>query len=134
MRTTPAARGKILVIDDNAMHRMIHRNWIETLCPDRFDVIEAENAKSGFERMVKESPACVLLDFIMIGQDGFQALHQMKHDLPDCPPILFLTCALTEELKRNALALGAAACFDKSRIEGPELVQAIIEAVERKTT
>ena len=123
---------KILIIDDNRMHRLIDRRYIEASCPDRFEVIETDNAATGFEMIVNERPACVLLDFMMIGEDGFQALHKMKNDIPDCPPIIFITSALTEELRRNALALGAEACFEKSQLSGPELAEALIMAVERK--
>ena len=122
---------KILIIDDNATHRLINRKWIESLVPE-CAVIEASNAAEGFDAAVSESPDCVLLDFIMLGEDGFQALHRMRHDITDCPPIIFLTCALTEELSRNALALGAEACFDKSNLAGPDLVAAITKAVKRK--
>ena len=122
---------KILIIDDNPTHRLINRKWIELLRPGRFNVIEAVCAATGIDAIVRESPACVLLDFMMLGDDGFQALHKMKHDIPDCPPVIFLTCALTEDLKRNALALGADSCFDKSRVTGEELVQAVVAAVER---
>jgi CheY-like chemotaxis protein len=122
---------KILIIDDNATHRQINRQWIETLCPEQFEVIEAGDAATGVSRILAESPACVLLDFIMPGEDGFQALHRLKHDIPDCPPIIFLTCALTEDLKRNALALGAVSCFEKSKITGGEIVDAIKMAIER---
>jgi DNA-binding NarL/FixJ family response regulator len=122
---------KILIIDDNRMHRLIDRRYIEASCPGLFEVIETDNAATGFEMIVNERPACVLLDFMMVGEDGFQALHKMKSDIPDCPPIIFITSALTEDLKRNALALGAVACFEKSMISGPELAEAIIKAVGR---
>ena len=66
---------------------------------------------------------------MMLGEDGFQALHKMKAMIPDCPPIIFITSALTEDLKRNALALGAEACFEKSKLTGPDLAEAISKAV-----
>jgi CheY-like chemotaxis protein len=124
---------KILLIDDNRMHRLIDRRWIEAYCSGRFEIIEANNAALGFEMIVKDRPVCVLLDYMMTGDDGFQALHRMKQDIPDCPPIIFVTCALTEELKRNALALGAEACFEKSKITGPDLAEAIMKSVEKSS-
>lgn len=120
---------KILIIDDNPTHRLINRRWIEMLRPGMFTVVEATGAATGIEAIVRESPACVLLDFIMLGDDGFQALHRMKQDIPDCPPVIFLTCALTEDLKRNALALGAVSCFDKATLSGEELLDAIVSAI-----
>ena len=81
---------KVLIVDDNSTHRLIFRKWIEGFCPN-YTVIEAINADAAMETIVKESPACVLLDYIMIGDDGFQTLHRMKRDLPNCPPVIFLT-------------------------------------------
>lgn len=117
----------VLVIDDNPTHRLINRKWLELLRPGLFRVTEAENAAEGVARIAGDSPDCVLLDFIMQGDDGFQTLHQLR-TLVGCPPVIFLTCALTPELKRNALALGAYACFDKSAVTGEELVDAVAAA------
>ena len=118
---------KVLIIDDSPTHRLVNRQWIEAACPGAL-VIEAGNSKDGIEMAITQSPSCILLDYVMLGGDGIQALHQMQHDIPGCPPIIFLTCALTEELKRNALALGAAACFDKAAVNGVQLMEAIATA------
>ena len=98
----------------------MHRNDVQDLVGD-----------DGADKILRElvQPDCAIRKAC---RGAIQALHRMKHDIPDCPPIIFLTCALTEELKRNALALGAEACFDKSKVEGPELVDAIITAVKGK--
>jgi CheY-like chemotaxis protein len=121
---------KILIIDDNPHHRLIYRTWIENFLPGFFEVLEADNQTSAYEIVLKESPVCILLDYHLNGgDDGFTMLHQMKRDMPDCPPIIFLTCALTERLKRNVMALGAQACFEKSTLEHGDLVDAIKAAI-----
>jgi CheY-like chemotaxis protein len=120
---------KILIIDDNATHRLIYRTWLEKSSGIDYQVIEAPNAKEGTVAIITEQPDCVVLDFIMRGEDGFQMLYQIKHDLPECPPIIFVTCALTEDMKRNVIALGAYGCFDKSKLNQEEFCKAVHDAV-----
>ena len=120
---------RVLVVDDNDTHRLIARRWLESAGPGVYEVTEAGGAEDGFARVAADRPDCVLLDNIMAGADGFQTIHRMRRDIPDCPPIIFMTCALTEELRRNALALGAAGCFDKGLLAGPDLLGAVDAAV-----
>lgn len=122
----------VLIIDDNATHRLIYKTWLEKLCVPPYRTIEASNAEDGVKLIITEQPDCVLLDYMMIGEDGFQMLHQIKHDLIDCPPIIFVTCALEESLKRNALALGAYACFDKGKLGQEELCRTVAEAIAQR--
>jgi DNA-binding NarL/FixJ family response regulator len=114
---------KILLIDDNATHRLIYRVWLEKT--EDYTVIEASDTKAGTEAVIRERPDCVILDFMMNGENGFQMLHQIKKDIPDCPPIIFVTCAFTESMKRNVMALGAYACFEKSKLDQAELCKVV---------
>ena len=117
---------RVLLIDDTPTHRLIHRTHLEG---GGLTVSEAPTTAPGFERIVLDAPDCVVLDYLLPGEDGFQLLHRLAKDLPHHPPVILLTCALTEELRRNALALGAAACLDKSTMTPDELVAAVRAAV-----
>lgn len=125
---------KVLIIDDDKSSRLIYRHWLDVT--KVFEVIEAINAEEGFVKAKTESPRCILMDHFMVGMNGFAMLHRMKKELNNCPPIIFITCALSEDLRRNALALGACACVDKSKLDGADLVHLIIGAVigENKPT
>lgn len=123
---------KILIIDDNPSHRLIYRTQIEMLMGDGFEVIEAGNTADGFEKIVTESPVCVVLDYMMHGGDGFQLLHKLKIAMPDHPPVIFVSCAMTDSLARNAMALGAAACMEKSTLNRDDLTQVISEVINEK--
>jgi CheY-like chemotaxis protein len=115
----------VLVIDDNRLDRMIHRRWLEGLCPGEFRVLEAECAAEGLDVARSEEIDCILVDYVMLRENGLTAIRQMTAELPDCPPIILLSCALTEDMRRNAIALGAAACFDKPIAVGTVLVDAV---------
>ena len=112
----------VLLVDDDHTHRLIHRTHLEQ---GGMTVTEAASTEAGFTRIVLDAPDCVVLDYLLPGEDGFQLLHRLSRDMPRHPPVVLLTCALSEELKRNALALGAAACLDKSTVTRDELVAAV---------
>ena len=123
---------KVLIIDDDASHRLIYRMQIEQFLGGVFSVIEADNTEDGFELIVRERPACVVLDYMMHGGNGFHLIHHLKQAMPDHPPIIFVSCSMTESLSRNALALGAAACMEKSSMGKDDLMQAITEVTTQE--
>ncbi|QEL14800.1 response regulator [Limnoglobus roseus] len=119
----------ILLIDDNRLDRMIHRRWLEGLCPGEYRVLDAESAAAGMEAAQRERVDCVLMDYVMLRENGLDAIRQMTSELPDCPPIILLSCAITEDMRRNAMALGAAACFEKPVAKGTTLIDAVRLAI-----
>jgi CheY-like chemotaxis protein len=119
----------ILIIDDNPDHRMIYRIWLEAA---GYAVIEASDGAEGVQKIIIERPDCILVDYMIGAEDGFVLIHQTVRDLPECPPMILLTCALTEALDRNSIAVGAFACFDKSTLERKDLFAAIDNAIREK--
>jgi len=117
----------ILVIDDNRLDRMIHRRWLEGA--GDFCVLEAESADEGMALARATRVDCVIVDYMMLRENGLTAIRQMTAELPDCPPLLMVFCALTDDMRRNALALGASACFDKPVFNGSALVDAVRAAI-----
>lgn len=100
---------KILVIDDNRMQRLILKRWLEPT----YSVIEAQDAKEGYEKIAQEMPDCIILDFMMPRETGIVMLHELQK-ISGCPPIILMSQYLEESLKRNATALGAVACLEKN--------------------
>jgi DNA-binding response OmpR family regulator len=117
----------VLIIDDDANHRLIYRLWLEKgEIPYR--VIEAENTRDGMKLVITENPACVILDYMMKGESGFVMLHELEKSCVETPPVIFVSCAMTEELRRNALALGAVECFEKSLLNEGEFLSCVAKA------
>jgi two-component system, cell cycle response regulator len=69
--------GRVLVVDDERMNRMLARRPIEA---DGHIVIEAENGRTALEILRTEPIDVVLLDLVMPELDGYATLEQIKAD------------------------------------------------------
>lgn len=84
------AKGeKILVIDDEDDVRRVIEYRLKA---HKFSVTTAVNGKDGLEKMAKEKPDLVILDFLMPVMDGFAFLRELRKN-PDYNyiPVLMLT-------------------------------------------
>ena len=76
---------KILIIDDEAALRNSFSDYLE----DRnFEVLTAENGRTGLELIDKEQPDMILVDLRMPEVDGLEVLKQTKESAPDIPKIV----------------------------------------------
>lgn len=116
----------VLVVDDSSAHRRLTRVWLDAA--GAFTVTESASAADGLARIAADRPDCVVLDHVLPPADGLQVLAALR-GYPTPPPVVLFTCGLTDELRRNALALGAVACLDKSKTAGPDLAHAVLTAV-----
>ena len=76
----PAVLGRrhtVLVIDDDPIARYIVREWLPR---DRFSLFEAETGREGMRIAAEERPDLIVLDLMMPGMDGFEALDRLKAD------------------------------------------------------
>lgn len=119
----------LLIIDDNDTDRKLYNTWLSKQPDNRFKIIEASNAKEGYEAFLQNDPACILLDFMMYGKDGFQLLVEMKKELARIPPILFITATHNESIRKDVLALGAHAYLDKKTLTREKLYEAVSKAL-----
>jgi CheY-like chemotaxis protein len=69
--------GRVLVVDDERMNRMLARRPIEA---DGHTVLEAENGRTALELLRSEPVDVVLLDLVMPELDGYATLEQIKAD------------------------------------------------------
>ncbi len=98
-RTKP----KILIIDDDPR---IVQVWTLTLEDAGFDMIAAYSGKEGLRTAYAEHPDLILLDIMMPGMDGFQALDHLR--LITDIPIIMLTAAATDPNRIRGMDKGAA--------------------------
>jgi CheY-like chemotaxis protein len=68
---------KILVVEDNEKNRILIRDILKYY---GYEVIEAENGKSGVELAKQHLPALILMDIQMPVMDGFTAIAMLKDD------------------------------------------------------
>jgi len=77
---------------------------------------EAEDGEQAVALAAQYRPHIAILDFVMPGLDGIEASRQIRATLPGCE-IVIATMHDSEELRRAAIAAGAAAYLLKSEAE-----------------
>jgi len=98
------ARARILVVDDEPEFREV---VAEYLAGKGFDIREAGSGEEAIGRVAEFEPHIVLLDLMMAGIGGLEALREIKAVAPGtCVVIVTAVEELTAA--RGALALGAA--------------------------
>lgn len=121
----------ILIIDDATTDRRLYKNWLSKPSGINCAVVEADNARDGYETFVKHAPSCIVLDFMMYGKDGFQLLVEMKKSQTKLPPIIFVTASPSEKIRKEVLAIGVHAYLDKKTLTKERLCHAVRQALSR---
>src|SRR5216683_3437895 len=96
-------RARILVVDDELEFRKVLAEYLE----DRgFDVIEAQAGEEALDRIPDFHPHIVLMDVMMAGMGGIEALRRIKVSAPETC-VIMVTAVEDIDSARGALALGA---------------------------
>jgi CheY-like chemotaxis protein len=96
-------RARVLVVDDELEFRKVLAEYLE----DRgFDVMEAQDGEETLDRVPDFRPHIVLMDVMMAGMGGVEALRRIKTTAPDTC-VIMVTAVEDIDSARGALALGA---------------------------
>ncbi|HKW91432.1 MAG TPA: response regulator [Methylomirabilota bacterium] len=96
-------RARVLVVDDELEFRKVLAEYLE----DRgFDVIEAQDGEEALDRVPDFHPHIVLMDVMMAGMGGVEALRRIKTTAPETC-VIMVTAVEDIDSARGALALGA---------------------------
>ena len=115
----------ILIVDDEAEIVDLMRDFLEV---SGFRVVTADRGEAALSLLEETAVACILLDVMMPGLSGFEALRQIR-DKTDTP-VLFLSARQGDADKIRGLGLGADDYIVKSATPG-EIV-ARVKAVLRR--
>ena len=100
---TRPVRARVLVVDDELEFRKVLAEYLE----DRgFDVQEAQDGEEALDRVPDFHPHMVLMDVMMAGMGGIEALRRIKTVAPDTC-VIMVTAVEDIDSARGALALGA---------------------------
>ena len=77
--------AKILVIEDEKNLRHLYKQDLEI---DGHEVVTAETAEEGLQKMESEGPDLVILDIRMPGMDGLEAMGLILDRHPKIPVVL----------------------------------------------
>ena len=70
-------KNNVLIVEDEIDLRRLLRG---KLVNEGFDVLEADNGKTGLETALSQRPDIVLLDIVMPVMDGFSMLKELRKD------------------------------------------------------
>jgi len=115
---------RVLVCDDHALVRSGLRKLLETE-PDIEVTGEAANAEDAIEQVGDQQPDVLLLDVVMPGRSGIEALPELRDAAPETR-VLVLSMQDDPSYVRQAFAAGAIGYLLKEAADA-ELVQAIHE-------
>ena len=97
---------KILIIDDEKDFAFFVKANLQLI--STYDVFIATRGKKGIKTALKEMPDLILLDIMMPGMDGFEALKRLKNDERTYHiPVIMLTAKNEDESKIKASGLYA---------------------------
>ena len=119
---------KILVIDDESSIRKLLRVSLEA---NDYQIIEAQSAKEGIQKMIEERPEIILLDLGLPDKNGLTVIKEIRQW--SSTPIIVLTVQDTDEDKVDALDAGADDYITKP-FSIPELLVRIRVALRHTTT
>jgi putative two-component system response regulator len=97
-------RRKIALVDDNKANLTMGKEMLK----EHYEVYTVLSAEKLFELLEKVKPALILLDVMMPGMDGYEAIRILKADPRWADiPVIFLTSKSDEYSELEGLALGA---------------------------
>jgi two-component system, sensor histidine kinase and response regulator len=101
----PAARGRVLVVDDGEVNQIVAAGILRHL---GFDADVVDNGPEAVEAVAVQSYVAVLMDVRMPGMDGFEATREIRRREQDGrrTPIIALTAGVTEGERERCLAAG----------------------------
>jgi putative two-component system response regulator len=118
----PHNRKKILLVDDNPVNLKMARNTLMGI----YDVFTVPSAEKMFIFLEKTLPDMILLDVLMPGMDGYEAMRRMMRDeRVNHIPVIFLTSKSDIGSEMEGLSLGAVDYITK-----PFIPQLLLKRVE----
>jgi len=115
----------VLIVDDDLMFRRVLCRAIQN---DGFSVISAASATEALEMIERSLPRLVLVDLRMPDMNGMHLLRILRANPATATiPVATFTAAVTDEVLREASALGVVAVLEKvkfSLAEFRDLVRA----------
>ncbi len=118
---------KILVVEDS---RFTRSKIAQYLTEHEYEIIEADNGKSGLEAARTQKPDCIISDILMPEMDGYKFLESLRQE-GITTPVIVITADIQETTRKKVMSLGAFAVTSKPP-KFSELLDQIKSALETK--
>jgi DNA-binding response OmpR family regulator len=115
-------RPLILICDDE----LPLRELIKAALGDRYDYVEASDAKEA-EAAMAQSPEAIVLDVMLPGKSGIDFLSELRSGAEDTTPVVVVSAWQSPADERAALGAGADAFIGKPF--DPEDLAAVVEGL-----
>ncbi len=114
---------KILVVEDD---RFLRELITQKLAREGYDVSEAVDGEDGVKKAEEEKPDAILMDLILPGIDGFEAITKIKEkpDFENTPIIILSNLGQRDDVERG-LKLGAVDFLIKAHFTPGEIIEKI---------
>ncbi|MBP0017038.1 MAG: EAL domain-containing protein [Cyanobacteria bacterium SBLK] len=117
--------NKILAIEDEPQ---VLDNILDILELEEYDVISANNGRTGVELALKELPDLIISDVMMPHMNGYEVLQALRsHEATKTTPFIFLTAKSDRADLRQGMKLGADDYLSK-----PFTPRELLEAIETR--
>lgn len=93
--------SKVLIVDDDPQVLTDTKNYFKTM---DYEVLTAENAKEAWNYLTTASLDCIILDFDMPGENGFDLCTRIRERTGI--PIIFLSCYTETASRIRGLSVG----------------------------
>nr|WP_288834379.1 hybrid sensor histidine kinase/response regulator transcription factor [uncultured Flavobacterium sp.] len=95
---------KVLIVEDDLKLRTFLQNVLE----DTYEVIEAEDGESGYQKILENTPDFIISDIMMPKLNGVDLLKKIRENVETSHvPVILLTAKTTIESKLEGLTYGA---------------------------
>ena len=122
-------RKKILLIEDD---QIVRENTAEILQLANYEVLTADNGKTGLEKANVFKPDLIICDILMPELDGYGVMQiAMRNEDLQRIPIIFMSAKTKHEDIRKGMDLGASDYITKP-FEESELLSAVATRLKRK--
>ena len=111
---TLTTSGKILIVDDSAVDRLLIQRLLERAGAG-WEIVQAADGPAAMERIAAEPIDAVVTDLQMPGVDGLALVRWIKQQRPHLPVVL-VTGVGSEQAAMEALRSGAASYSPKTQL------------------
>lgn len=104
-------KGKILLIEDNEKNRYLVTFLLKS---HGYEVLEAEDGRTGIDLAVEANPDLILLDIQLPGMDGYAVAQELRrqNELEKVPIVAVTSYAMTGD-KERVLEAGCSGYIEK---------------------
>jgi len=123
--TDSEARPRVVLVDDEPDIVYLARTLFES--DGRFDVVgEASDGEQAVRLAQSLQPEAVLLDILMPGMDGWEALPLIRRVAPDTAVVVVSALGRRQDVAQRAASLGAAAYVEKAKLGSTPMLVASV--------